>query len=102
MIGLPHYRDVLASAWPDIPCDVGAPPVKFDPQFLAGLKPTEFGMYGRNTRGLRRNQAENTRNVNKSGSSGLKAPKFLSETARELATSNAAASDKKADELISS
>ncbi|KAI7761581.1 hypothetical protein ACKAV7_009003 [Fusarium commune] len=102
MIGLPHYRDVLASAWPDIPCDVGAPPVKFDPQFLAGLKPTEFGMYGRNTRGLRRNQAENTRNVNKSGSSGLKAPKFLSEKARELATSNAAASDKKADELISS
>ncbi|EGU78472.1 hypothetical protein FOXB_10993 [Fusarium oxysporum f. sp. conglutinans Fo5176] len=59
MIGLPHYRDVLASAWPDIPCDVGAPPVKFDPQFLAGLKPTEFGI-------------------------------------------NAAASDKKADELISS
>ncbi|KAG9500175.1 poly(A)-specific ribonuclease [Fusarium musae] len=102
MIGLPHYREALASAWPDIPCDVGAPPVKFDPQFLAGLKPTEFGMYGRNTRGLRRNQAENTRNVNKSGSSGLKAPKFLSEKARELATSNAAASDKKADELISS
>ncbi|KAF4345953.1 pab-dependent poly(A)-specific ribonuclease subunit PAN2 [Fusarium beomiforme] len=102
MIGLPHYRDVLASAWPDIPCDVGAPPVKFDPQFLAGLKPTEFGLYGRNTRGLRRNQAENTRNMNKSGSSGLKAPKFLSEKARELATSNAAASDKKADELISS
>ncbi|SCN82901.1 related to PAN2-component of Pab1p-stimulated poly(A) ribonuclease [Fusarium fujikuroi] len=102
MIGLPHYREALASAWPDIPCDVGAPPVKFDAQFLAGLKPTEFGMYGRNTRGLRRNQAENTRNVNKSGSSGLKAPKFLSEKARELATSNAAASDKKADELISS
>ncbi|CCT69952.1 related to PAN2-component of Pab1p-stimulated poly(A) ribonuclease [Fusarium fujikuroi IMI 58289] len=102
MIGLPHYREALASAWPDIPCDVGAPPVKFDAQFLAGLKPTEFGMYGRNTRGLRRNQAENTRNVNKSGSSGLKAPKFLSEKARELATSNAAASDKKADELTSS
>lgn len=100
-IGLPHYRDVLASAWPDIPCDVGAPPVKFDAQFLSGLKATEFGLYGRNTRGLRRNQAENTRNVHKSGSSGLKAPKFLSEKARELATSTTASSYDKADELIS-
>lgn len=78
---------------------MGAPPVKFDAQFLSGLKATEFGLYGRNTRGLRRNQAEDTRNVNKAGSSGLKAPKFLSEKARELATSQAAASDDKADEL---
>ncbi|KAI8674835.1 PAN2-PAN3 deadenylation complex catalytic subunit PAN2 [Fusarium keratoplasticum] len=98
-IGLPYYRDTLASAWPDIPCDVGAPPVKFDAQFLSGLKATEFGLYGRNTRGLRRNQAEDTRNVNKAGSSGLKAPKFLSEKARELATSQAATSDDRADEL---
>ncbi|KAF5670593.1 pab-dependent poly(A)-specific ribonuclease subunit PAN2 [Fusarium heterosporum] len=101
-IGMPHYRDTLASAWPDIACDVGAPPVKFDTQFLSGLKATEFGLYGRNTRGLRRNQAENTRNVHKSGSSGLKAPKFLSEKARELASSNVASSDDKDDELISS
>lgn len=100
-IGLPYYRDTLASAWPDIPCDVGAPPVKFDAQFLSGLKATEFGLYGRNTRGLRRNQAEDTRNVNKAGSSGLKAPKFLSEKARELATSQAVSSDDKADELTS-
>ncbi|KAM5346476.1 hypothetical protein ACJ41O_009481 [Fusarium nematophilum] len=100
-VGLPYYREVLASAWPDIPCDVGAPPVKFDPQFIAGLKATEFGLYGRNTRGLRRNQVEDTRNVNKSSSSGLKAPKFLSEKARELATSPAASSDDKVDELVS-
>ncbi|RBR26581.1 uncharacterized protein FIESC28_00578 [Fusarium coffeatum] len=99
-IGMPHYRETLASAWPDIPCDVGAPPVKFDGQFLSGLKATEFGLYGRNSRGLRRNQAENTRNVHKSGGSGLKAPKFLSEKARELATSNAADSDDKVDELL--
>ncbi|EKJ70854.1 hypothetical protein FPSE_09006 [Fusarium pseudograminearum CS3096] len=99
-IGMPHYREVLFSAWPDIPCDVGAPPVKFDAQFLSGLKATEFGLYGRNTRGLRRNQAENTRNVHKSGSSGLKAPKFLSEKARELASSSAADSDDKIDELL--
>jgi PAB-dependent poly(A)-specific ribonuclease subunit 2 len=43
---------------------------------------------------------ENTRNVHKSGGSGLKAPKFLSEKARELATSNAADSDDKVDELL--
>ncbi|RGP80901.1 pab-dependent poly a-specific ribonuclease subunit pan2 [Fusarium longipes] len=99
-IGMPYYRDPLASAWPDIPCDVGAPPVKFDAQFMSGLKATEFGLYGRNTRGLRRNQAENTRNVHKSGSSGLKAPKFLSEKARELVNTNSADYDDKVDELL--
>ncbi|KAH6894338.1 ubiquitin carboxyl-terminal hydrolase-domain-containing protein [Thelonectria olida] len=98
-IGMPYYREMLASAWPDIPYDVGGPPIKFDAQFLAGLKATEFGLYGRNTRGLRRNQVEDTRNINKSNSSGLKAPKFLSEKARELATSVPKSSD--ADELIS-
>ncbi|KAK7414478.1 poly(A)-specific ribonuclease [Neonectria punicea] len=98
-IGLPYYRDVLASAWPDLPCDVGAPPVKYDAQFLAGLKPAEFGHYGRNTRGLRRNQIEDTRNVNKFVNSGLKAPKFLSEKARELATSTPRPFDDKVNEL---
>ncbi|KPM42869.1 PAB-dependent poly(A)-specific ribonuclease subunit PAN2 [Neonectria ditissima] len=98
-IGLPYYRDVLASAWPDLPCDVGAPPVKYDAQFLSGMKATEFGLYGRNTRGLRRNQIEDTRNVNKFVNSGLKAPKFLSEKARELATSVPRAFDDKVNEL---
>lgn len=98
-IGLPYYREVLSSSWPDLPSDVGAPPSKYDTQFLSGLKATEFGLYGRNTRGLRRNQLEDTRNVNKSVSSGLKAPKFLSEKARELATSTPKASDDRVDEL---
>lgn len=62
--------------------------MRFDPQFIASLKPTEFGLYGRNTRGLRRNQAEDTRNSHKSANSGLKAPKFLSEKARESAKSD--------------
>lgn len=95
---MPYYREVLASAWPEIPSDVGAPSVKYDAQFLSGLKATEFGLYGRNTRGLRRNQIEDTRNVNKSGNTGLKAPKFLSEKARELASSKIGL-DEKADEL---
>lgn len=81
-------------------CDVGSPPVKYDPQFLSSLKATEFGLYGRNSRGLRRNQVENTRNNHKSIHSGLKAPKFLSEKARESAKAMSAA-EEKADELLS-
>lgn len=100
-IGLPYYRDVLASAWPDLIYDVGAPPVKFDPQFLGNLKSTEFGLYGRNTRGVRRNQAEDTRDLGKLASSGLKAPKFLSEKARESAKLITTSSDDRAEELAS-
>lgn len=77
--------------------DVGAPPIRYDPQFVASLKPTEFGLYGRNTRGFRRNQAEDTRNSNKTANSGLKAPKFLSEKARESAKSDSRADDKTDD-----
>lgn len=98
-VGLPYYREVLASAWPDLVSDVGAPPVRFDAQFLAGLKSAEFGSYGRNTRGLRRNQAEDTRNSHRGGSTGLKAPKFLSEKAREVAISDSRALGDKLDEI---
>lgn len=96
-IGLPYYRDVLASAWPELVSDVGAPPTKLDPLFLSGLTPVDFGLYGRNNRGLRRNQIEDTRNSSKMSSSGLKAPKFLSEKARESAKSSAG--DERADDL---
>lgn len=98
-IGLPYYRETLASAWPELISDVGAPPVKFDPQFLASLKSADFGLYGRNTRGLRRNQFEDTRSSNKSANAGLKAPKFLSEKARDFAKSDSLTSAEKADEL---
>ncbi|KAH7319699.1 ubiquitin carboxyl-terminal hydrolase-domain-containing protein [Stachybotrys elegans] len=100
-IGLPYYREVLASAWPDFVSDVGAPPVKFDSQFLSGLKSTDFGLYGRNSRGLRRNQVEDTRDLGKSDHSGLKAPKFLSEKARESVKLATLLPDDKADELSS-
>ncbi|PNY28099.1 PAB-dependent poly(A)-specific ribonuclease subunit PAN2 [Tolypocladium capitatum] len=96
-IGLPYYRELLASAWPDLVSDVGAPPVRFDAKFINGLKPTDFGLYGRNTRGFRRNQAEDTRNVNMSANAGLKAPKFLSEKARESAKHDAKSLDDNAD-----
>lgn len=96
---MPYYREPLFSAWPaDIISDVGAPPLQLDPAFLATLKQTEWGLYGRNTRGLRRNQVENTRATTKP-SSALKPPKFLSEKARESAISSGAdsASDVKND-----
>ncbi|KAH0529417.1 hypothetical protein TsFJ059_004166 [Trichoderma semiorbis] len=101
-VGLPYYRQVLASSWPELPSDVGAPPVKFDTQFLASLKPTDFALYGRNMRGLRRNQLEDTRSVHKSANSGLKAPKFLSEKARDLAKSESSSAGDKTDELSNS
>jgi PAB-dependent poly(A)-specific ribonuclease subunit 2 len=88
-VGLPYYREPLFSAWPaDIISDVGAPPVQLDPAFLATLKQTEWGFYGRNTRGLRRNQVEDTRASSSKSSAGMRAPKFLSEKARESAMSS--------------
>jgi PAB-dependent poly(A)-specific ribonuclease subunit 2 len=97
-VGLPYYREVLASAWPNTLSDVGAPPPKLDSQYLNGLKSSEFGLYGRNTRSTRRNQVEDTRVTNRSVNAGLKAPKFLSEKARDSAKS---ASDDKAEDLSS-
>jgi PAB-dependent poly(A)-specific ribonuclease subunit 2 len=83
---MPYYREQLFSAWPsDIISDVGAPPVQLDPSFLATLKQTEWGLYGRNTRALRRNQVEDTRTSMKPS---MQAPKFLSEKARESAMSS--------------
>mgnify|MGYP000905334041 CR=1 FL=1 len=79
-------------------CDVGAPPVKYDAQFLAGLKSTDFGLYGRNTRGVKRNQVESTRTSVRNVNAGLKAPKFLSEKARESARVSPL-QDEKADEV---
>lgn len=82
---MPHYREQLLSAWPShLISEVGAPPVKFDPQWLATLKPSEIGFYGRNPRPGRRNQIQNTRMAEKASRS-LQAPKFLSEKARESA-----------------
>ncbi|KAK3316323.1 ubiquitin carboxyl-terminal hydrolase-domain-containing protein [Apodospora peruviana] len=87
-IGMPYYREPLFSALPaDLISDVGAPPVQFDQAFLGNLKKTEFGFYGRNTRGLLRNQYEDTR-ANLKANNALQPPKFLSEKARELAKSS--------------
>lgn len=93
---MPYYRDTLLSAWPHTVSEVGAPPVKFDPQFLDTLAHADFGLYGHNSRGLRRNQVERTRKSERTAASGIKAPKFLSEKAREPAN---AGSDDRAEDI---
>jgi len=97
---MPYYREALLSAWPTTISDVGAPPVKFDPQFLDTLSHADFGLYGRNTRGLRRNQVEKTRKAEKTPASGIQAPKFLSEKARESAKAiSGTESEKRAEDI---
>jgi PAB-dependent poly(A)-specific ribonuclease subunit 2 len=97
---MPFYREVLFSAWPDnLVYDAGAPPVELDKAYLSTLKKTEWGYYGRNTRGLRRNQFEDTRALAKA-SNVLHPPKFLSEKAREssMAAGLSAAAEVKAEQ----
>ncbi|KAI9054308.1 hypothetical protein LZ554_001476 [Drepanopeziza brunnea f. sp. 'monogermtubi'] len=85
-VGMPYYREQLLSNWPShLIFEVGAPPPKSDQLFLSTLKCTDWGMYGRNNRATKRNQVENTREIEKTPSS-LQAPKFLSEKARETST----------------
>lgn len=85
-IGMPHYREPLLSAWPShLISELGAPPVKIDPQWLASLAPYEIGVYGKNPKPLgHRNQVQNTR-ISEKGSGSLQPPKFLSEKARDSA-----------------
>jgi PAB-dependent poly(A)-specific ribonuclease subunit 2 len=85
-IGVPYYRDALFSAWPDFISDTGNPPQKLDLQWLASLNTLrnyDSTLFGKPRDGVRRNQVENSRFVDKQNS-GLKAPKFLSEKAREF------------------
>jgi PAB-dependent poly(A)-specific ribonuclease subunit 2 len=83
---MPYYRETLLSAWPShMIHEVGAPPPKFDQQFVASMTKAEGIAYGRNPRGsAKRNQVENTRTPEKSTNT-FKAPKFLSEKARDAA-----------------
>jgi PAB-dependent poly(A)-specific ribonuclease subunit 2 len=76
--------------------EVGAPPPEIDPQYLATMKATEWGGYGRNRRNRKRNQVDNTRSAEKAPAS-LQAPKFLSEKARESA--NDSSNEKKITEV---
>lgn len=92
-VGVPYYRETLLSALPNIfISDVGAPPPKFSQQDLAPLTKASFGFYGKvppHRRSVPRNQAEDTRSADKHNLA-IRAPKFLSEKARDSAKSSIA------------
>ncbi|KAK8037895.1 PAB-dependent poly(A)-specific ribonuclease subunit PAN2 [Apiospora phragmitis] len=97
-IGMPYYREQLLSAWPkEEVYEVGAPPVKEDPRYLESLQRREWGLFGKNTRSLRRNQVEDTRKLDKEERL-LNKPKFLSEQAR--GTSHAPAGTPAPEDLV--
>lgn len=85
-IGMPYYRETLLSALPNnFISDVGAPPPKISQTDLARMSRTAWGLHGMRS-STYRNQAEDTRSVN-IGSLAIRAPKFLSEKARDSAKS---------------
>lgn len=82
-VGMPFYREPLLSIWPSHKIsEVGAPPSKIDQNLKSTLNVAEWGVYGRNPSTSFRYQQENTRQIEKI-SSGLHAPRFLSEKAKE-------------------
>ncbi|KAK2599384.1 hypothetical protein N8I77_011142 [Diaporthe amygdali] len=101
-IGIPYYREALSSALPNSSIsDVGAPPLRISQNDLAHLTKASFGFYGPNTRGTRRNQAEDTRVADKT-TLAIRAPKFLSEKARDATkiSSSASAPDGQVDMAV--
>jgi len=99
-VGIPYYRDPLLSAWPEFVSEVGAPPLKLDPQWLATLNKYDSTLFGKPRPGIRRNQIENTSAGDKL-QFGLQAPKFLSEKARESKTSSGNLDHKEESESVS-
>ncbi|KAI9848000.1 MAG: poly(A)-specific ribonuclease [Thelocarpon superellum] len=88
VVGLPYYREQLLSAWPShLTFDLGGLPPKIDPEILAAMTHTEFGGYASNPGRGRRNQVDKGRLMEKDNVP-LMAPKFLSEKARDAASSN--------------
>lgn len=86
-IGMPYYHERLLSAWPShMVFDVGAPPPQVDPNLV--LQAAEMGYYAPNSKQSLRYQVEDTR-ASQLGSS-MAAPKFLSEKAKAISTTNAA------------
>lgn len=83
-IGMPYYRENLLSAWPShLIFEVGAPPVKVDPNWIANPKVGDGLICGKNARkDVKRNQIESRRTAERAQPS-IQTPKFLSERARE-------------------
>jgi PAB-dependent poly(A)-specific ribonuclease subunit 2 len=81
---MPHYRELLLSAWPTLKYEVGRLPPKVDADVAALLKRGEIGYYAPNSHNTRPNQVEYS-HVGDQVTTSITAPKFLSEKARETA-----------------
>jgi PAB-dependent poly(A)-specific ribonuclease subunit 2 len=82
---MPYYREKLLSALPpNLVSGVGAPPPPLDPSVLAGLKQTDWGLYGKSTTATRKSASDDFNPSSKKA----EVPKFLSEKARESAMSS--------------
>ena len=83
LIGMPYYREALLSGWPNsLAHELGAPPTKFDPAFIATLRKFEHGLVGQNPKTSRRYESEDTRTFHRQQNS-IPAPKFLSEQRKD-------------------
>jgi PAB-dependent poly(A)-specific ribonuclease subunit 2 len=83
---MPYYKETLLSSWPShMIFEVGAPPLKIDSTILNNMTRTDIGFFAKNPRTKRRNQAEVTRQPDRSSDS-LTPPKFLSEKSRASQT----------------
>ena len=83
LVGMPYYREALLSGWPNsLVHELGAPPPKIDPAFIATLRKFEHGYVGPNPKTSRRYEKENTRALLKEHKA-IPAPKFLSEQRKD-------------------
>lgn len=83
---MPHYREVLLSAWPsDQIFQVGQPAPKIDPDILRAAKPFIVGQRAPNPRKRLRNEVDKSRllHANNSDGTAIAAPRFLSQRLRD-------------------
>lgn len=86
-IGMPYYHERLLSAWPShMVFDVGTPPAQIDPNLV--LQPAEMGFYAPNPKQTPRYHVEDSRTSLLA--STMAVPKFLSERAKEIPSTNLA------------
>jgi PAB-dependent poly(A)-specific ribonuclease subunit 2 len=83
-VGMPYYRDMLLSAWPDKISEVGGLPPRID---MTQMKRSDIGYYANNKARARPNVVEYTR-LEAATNNTIVAPKFLSQKARESNNSN--------------
>lgn len=83
---MPHYREVLLSAWPsDQVFQIGQPQPKIDPDILRTANSSLVGQRAPNPRRRLRNEVDKSRLLHASNNDGMAiaAPRFLSQRLRD-------------------